>query len=84
MAEAFTLRPTATTIITFTTSRAAAATAKPITAGDWAVFSAAISPQALFIVTNQGKPEERQFFRVPFDGGTPLRLSQPARHARAG
>ncbi len=50
-------------------------TAKPITAGDWAVFSAAISPQALFIVTNQGKPEERQFFRVPLDGGTPLRLS---------
>jgi dipeptidyl-peptidase-4 len=56
-------------------------TAKPITAGDWAVFSAAISPQALFIVGNQEKPEERQFFRVPLNGGTPSRMSsQPGTH----
>ena len=56
-------------------------TAKPITAGDWAVFTAAITPEALFIVSNQGKPEERQFFRVPLEGGTPLRISrQPGSH----
>ncbi len=56
-------------------------TPKPITAGDWAVFSAAVSPRALFIVSSQGKPEERQFFRVPLDGGTPVRLSkQPGTH----
>lgn len=54
---------------------------KPVTAGDWAVFSAAVTPQALFIVSNQGKPEERQFFRVPLSGGTPVRLSRaPGTH----
>jgi len=54
---------------------------KPISAGDWAVFSVSVTPLALFIVSNQGKPEERQFFRVPLDGGTPVRLSnQPGTH----
>jgi dipeptidyl-peptidase-4 len=54
---------------------------KPITAGDWAVFSAAVSGNTLFIVSNQVRPEERQFFRVPLDGGTPVRLSrQPGTH----
>jgi dipeptidyl-peptidase 4 len=60
-------------------------TPKPVTAGDWAVFSVSVSPQALFVVSNQGQPEERQFFRVPFDKDTPemapLRLShQPGTH----
>jgi dipeptidyl-peptidase-4 len=56
-------------------------TPKPITAGDWAVFSVAVSADALFIISNQGKPEERQLFRVPLDGGTPVRLShQPGTH----
>lgn len=57
---------------------------KPITGGNWAVFSASVSPaaNALFIVTNQGKPEERQLFRVPLGGGPPQRITnQPGTHA---
>jgi dipeptidyl-peptidase-4 len=57
---------------------------KRITSGDWAVFSASISPaaNALFIVTNQGKPEERQLFRVPLTGGAPERVTyQPGTHS---
>ncbi len=53
---------------------------KRITSGDWAVFSVSILPaaNALFIVTNQGNPEERQLFRVPFAGGEPQRITNQA------
>jgi dipeptidyl-peptidase-4 len=53
---------------------------KRITAGDWAVFSATLSPRAhaLFVVTNQGRPEERQLYRVPLTGGPPLRVTAAA------
>jgi len=51
---------------------------KHITAGNWAVFSAFVTPAAklLFIVTNQGRPEERQLFRVPLEGGEPQRVTR--------
>jgi dipeptidyl-peptidase-4 len=51
--------------------------AKPVTAGDWAVFSASVSAGtgALFFVANPGKAEERHTFRVPLAGGDPVRLS---------
>ncbi|MGA7415261.1 MAG: prolyl oligopeptidase family serine peptidase [Bryobacteraceae bacterium] len=53
---------------------------KRISAGNWAVFSASISPaaNALFIVTNQGKLEERQLFRIPLEGGEPQRITNQA------
>jgi dipeptidyl-peptidase-4 len=53
---------------------------KRITAGDWAVFSAALSPaaRALIVVTNQGRPEERQVFRVPLAGGRADRVTAAA------
>ena len=51
---------------------------KRITSGDWAVFSVTVAPEALFITSNPGKPEERQLFRVPLEGGPPLRLSRQA------
>jgi dipeptidyl-peptidase-4 len=52
-------------------------TPKPVTQGDWAVFSAALVPaaNALFVVTNQGKAEERQTFRVPLRGGAAQRVT---------
>ena len=56
---------------------------KAVTAGSWAVFSAALEPaaKALFVVTNQGKVEERQVFRVPLGGGNPVRLTaKPGTH----
>jgi dipeptidyl-peptidase 4 len=53
---------------------------KPITAGNFAVFSASVSPaaNALFVVTNQGKREERHLFRVPLAGGEPKRVTKAA------
>lgn len=50
---------------------------KPVTAGDWAVFSASISPaaHALFVVTNAGRAESRRVYRVPLAGGTPQPLT---------
>jgi len=56
---------------------------KPITAGNFAVFSASISSagRALFVVTNQGKREERHLFRVPLGGGEPQRVTEtPGTH----
>lgn len=45
--------------------------AKPITAGEWAVFSASISAaaDALFVVSNEGNAESRRVWRVPLGGG---------------
>jgi dipeptidyl-peptidase 4 len=53
---------------------------EPITAGNFAVFSACVSPtaNALFVVTNQGKREERHLFRVPLAGGEPQRVTKTA------
>lgn len=44
---------------------------KAITAGDWAVFSATVSPaaRALFVVSNAGNTESRRVYRVPLAGG---------------
>jgi dipeptidyl-peptidase 4 len=44
---------------------------KPLTAGNWAVFSASISAaaHALFVVSNEGNAESRRVFRVPLEGG---------------
>jgi dipeptidyl-peptidase-4 len=56
---------------------------KAITAGKFAVFSASIATpaNALFVVTNQGKVEERQLFRVPLTGGDSQRITrQPGTH----
>ncbi len=51
-----------------------------LTSGEWAVFSASVSPaaRALYFVANPGKPEERQTFRIPLAGGASLRLTGPA------
>ena len=51
-----------------------------LTSGDWAVFSASIcaKARALFFVANAGKPEERQAFRLPLEGGAPQRVTVPA------
>lgn len=51
-----------------------------ITTGDFADFSATVSPAAksLFVVTNAGKPEERQAYRVPLQGGATERLTLAA------
>jgi len=56
--------------------------AQRITAGNWAVFSATLSPAAhdLFVVTNAGKPELRRVSRVALSGGAP-RLVTPAEGA---
>jgi len=55
---------------------------RAIAVGDWAVFSATLSPaaHALFVVTNAGKPEVRRVSRVSFAGGT-ARLVTPAEGA---
>ncbi len=57
---------------------------KPITAGKFAVFSASVSTaaNALFVVTNQGKVEERHLFRVPLTGGESQRITDnPGTHS---
>ncbi len=48
-----------------------------LTVGDWAVFRAEIAPaaKAVFLVTNQGRPEDRQLVRLPLGGGSPTRVS---------
>lgn len=54
-----------------------------VTRGDWAVFDVSIAPaaRALFVVANQGRPEERHVYRVPLDGGEPVRVShRPGTH----
>jgi dipeptidyl-peptidase-4 len=53
---------------------------KRITRGDWAVFSASIASaaDAIFVTTNEGKPEERQLFKVPLSGGKAQRLTTQA------
>lgn len=53
---------------------------RAVTRGSWAVFSASVSAAAksLFIVTNEGRPEERHIVRVPLGGGKPVRLTQVA------
>jgi dipeptidyl-peptidase-4 len=49
----------------------------PVTSGGWAVFSSTISAsaRALFVVTNQGRVEERQMYRVPLSGGAAQQLT---------
>ena len=50
---------------------------RAVTRGPWAVFSATLShaARALYVVTNEGRAEERQVYRVPLTGGTPQRLT---------
>jgi dipeptidyl-peptidase-4 len=51
---------------------------RAVTSGDFAVFSARVSgaAKALFIVSNAGRAEERQVFRVPLAGGPAERVTQ--------
>ena len=53
---------------------------RQITSGDWAVFATFSSPraQALYVVANPGRPEERHVLRVPLKGGAPSRLTSAA------
>ena len=46
------------------------------------MFSASVSPaaNALFVVTNQGKVEERHLFRVPLTGGDSATHHRDSRH----
>lgn len=56
---------------------------KRITTGEWAVFAATVSPasNSIFIVSNASRPEERQLFKVPLDGGTPQAITRwPGTH----
>jgi dipeptidyl-peptidase 4 len=55
-----------------------------ITQGDWAVsdFTVSAPASAIFLVGNQGRPEERHIFRVGLNGGEVTRMSrQPGTHA---
>ncbi len=57
--------------------------AERLTSGNWAVFSATISPaaNAIFFTANLGKSEERHLFRLPLDGGATQRLTtMPGTH----
>ena len=49
----------------------------PVTSGNWAVFSSSVSApaKALFVVSNEGRVEERQMYRVPLAGGAPRQLT---------
>jgi len=56
----------------------------PVTSGAWAVFGFTVTPRALFVSTNAGRPEERHLWRVPLGGGTPQRVSRhPGTHTAA-
>jgi dipeptidyl-peptidase 4 len=60
-----------------------AASPVAVTSGNYAVFSASLpsAAKALFVVTNQGRVEERQAFRVSLTGGKPQQLtSSPGTH----
>jgi dipeptidyl-peptidase-4 len=50
-----------------------------VTAGDWAVFAAAVSKASgsLFVIGNAERAEDRRLLQVPLSGGTP-RLVTPA------
>jgi dipeptidyl-peptidase 4 len=55
-----------------------------ITRGPWAVSSFEVSSAAktIFLVGNEGRPEERHLFRVGLKGGAPVRLSRrPGTHS---
>ena len=56
--------------------------ARPITSGDWAVFSASLSAatDSLYIISNEGSAESRRLWRVPLEGGT-AQLLTPAEGA---
>lgn len=54
---------------------------RAITRGEWAVFGFTLTPQGLYVVGNAGRPEERQLFRVPLDGGEATQVSlRPGTH----
>jgi len=59
---------------------AAGAAPKRITHGNWAVsdFTVSSSAHAIFVVANEGRPEERHIYRVGFDGGGMTRVSHRA------
>ncbi len=57
---------------------------KRITYGNWAVFSASISPQgnSLFYVSNEGKSEERHLYKLDLASNQPVKVTQlPGTHA---
>ena len=49
-----------------------------VTGGDWAVERFQVTGNGLFVVTNGEHPSERHIYRVPADGGQPVRLSMRA------
>ena len=53
---------------------------KAITNGNWAVFSATICPTAntLFFTSNEGRPEERQLYKLSLAGGQPQQVTKGA------
>ncbi len=53
-------------------------TLRRITSGDFAVSELAVTPEGLVFVANSPRPEERQVFRVGFEGGEPVRISRGA------
>jgi dipeptidyl-peptidase-4 len=62
----------------------AGGTPKRITQGNWAVsdFTVSAPASAIFLIGNQGRPEERHIFRVGLNGGEIARMSrQPGTHA---
>lgn len=48
---------------------------RAVSGGEWAVFGYTPTPNGLVLVTNEGRPEERQITRVPLAGGAATRLS---------
>ncbi len=49
-----------------------------VTQGPWAVseFEVSAAASSVFFVANEGRPEERQLYRVPLDGGSVTRLTR--------
>lgn len=49
--------------------------ARAITQGSWAVSQMHVTRDAVIVVGNAGRPEERHLFRAPLAGGSPERIS---------
>jgi dipeptidyl-peptidase-4 len=56
-------------------------TPRRLTRGSWAVAEFEVRPNGIFFVANAGRPEERHLFRVPLEGGEPVKLTlRPGTH----
>ncbi len=59
------------------------ATPRALTSGKWAIQSFQIAPtqQSIYLISNEGRPEERHIFRIGLEGGKPQRISvRPGTH----